>query len=98
MVGTIADPAFLARVRKAGARFEQGLLRFGAVRGRGLLLAVDLGRPIGSKVVEQARKRGLLINSPRPQVLRFMPALTISDSEIDTALELLASAIDACDH
>jgi len=54
-------------------------------RGEGLLLALMLGKDIGAKLVELARERspeGLLINSPRPNLLRFMPALNVSDEEI----------------
>jgi acetylornithine/N-succinyldiaminopimelate aminotransferase len=36
---------------------------------------------------------GLLINAPRPNLLRLMPALTISDDEIDQGLELLREAL-----
>jgi acetylornithine/N-succinyldiaminopimelate aminotransferase len=93
VIGTVGQDAFLLRVRAAGARLAAGLQAFGAVRGRGLLLAVELGRPIAAAVVERAMALGLLINAPRPDVLRLMPALTISDAEIDLALERLAVAV-----
>ena len=44
-----------------------------------------LGKDIGGKLVDLARDRapeGLLINSPRPNLLRFMPALNVADDEI----------------
>jgi len=63
------------------------------VRGRGLLVALDLGREAGAKVVDAARERGLLINSPRPETLRFMPALTTTRAEIDAMLGLLDQAL-----
>ena len=50
----------------------------GEVRGRGLLLALDLKHPIGASVVAQALETGLLLNAPRPDALRFMPALNVS--------------------
>ena len=65
--------------------------RLGEVRGQGLLLALELGSNQGPALVERARERGLLINSPRPSVLRFMPALNVSDAEIDT----MAAHLDA---
>ena len=40
------------------------------------LLALDLERGIGPDVVARAFEAGLLINAPRPQSVRFMPALT----------------------
>jgi acetylornithine/N-succinyldiaminopimelate aminotransferase len=36
---------------------------------------------------------GLLLNAPRPHLLRLMPALTITDDEIDQALQLLREAL-----
>ena len=59
------------------------------MRGRGLLLALALTRGDGAAVVEAAMERGLLINAPRPDTLRFMPALTVSREEIDEMLKLL---------
>ena len=35
----------------------------------------------------------LLINAPRPNLLRLMPALTISDDDIDQGLQLLRQAL-----
>ena len=34
-------------------------------------------------------ERGLLLNAPRPDSLRFMPALTVSDAEIDRMIDIL---------
>jgi acetylornithine/N-succinyldiaminopimelate aminotransferase len=55
----------------------------GSVRGKGLLLALDLKRNIGSAVAAKAMEKGLLINAPRPDSLRFMPALNVTREEID---------------
>ena len=44
-----------------------------------------LGKDLGPKLVELAREQdpeGLLINAPRPNLLRFMPALNVSEDEI----------------
>ena len=98
VLAEIAGAGFLERVEAAGARLRQGLetvaMRhgFGGVRGQGLLLALDLGRPAGPAIVEAALADGLLINAPRPDTLRLMPALTIADAEIDEAIEMLDAA------
>jgi acetylornithine/N-succinyldiaminopimelate aminotransferase len=68
--------------------------RLGEVRGQGLLLAIELGSDTGPLLVERARQRGLLLNSPRTSVLRFMPALNVSDDEIDTAMATLDVLLD----
>jgi acetylornithine/N-succinyldiaminopimelate aminotransferase len=88
-------PGFLDEVARKGEylrlRLEQLAARrgLGEVRGEGLLLALDLGSDLGPQLVERARESGLLINSPRPRVLRFMPALNVSDAEIDTMVTRL---------
>ena len=95
----VLAPGFLARVQQAGQRLRQGLERLarthrlGEVRGQGLLLAVETGALDAVALVEDARGQGLLINAPRPHVLRLMPALTISYDEIDLALARLDAVI-----
>jgi acetylornithine/N-succinyldiaminopimelate aminotransferase len=99
VVKTISSPEFLATVRENGTYLEsrlQGLsseLKLGEVRGRGLLLALELGREIGSPLVDAALVRGLLMNSPRPAVLRFMPALNVAPAEIDEMITILREVI-----
>jgi len=66
--------------------------------GRGLLRAVDLGRPVASQVVDAARDlspEGLLLNAPRPQLLRLMPALNVDLDAINRMAELLDQALAA---
>lgn len=95
----ISAPGFLETVNARSRQLRSGLAdlsrRFdlGEVRGRGLLLALDLKRDIGSMLVERARDAGLLLNSPRPSTLRFMPALNIEPAEIDRMLEILGAIL-----
>ncbi len=42
-----------------------------------------------------AGNAGLLLNAPRPSVLRFMPALTVAQPEIDLMIDGLAASLDA---
>ncbi|MCC6608829.1 MAG: acetylornithine transaminase [Burkholderiales bacterium] len=97
----LTAPGFLERVRATGEHLRGGLTALarrralGEVRGAGLLLALELGRDAGPAVVDAARERGLLINSPRPGCLRFMPALTVSEAEIDRMVAILEEAIAA---
>ncbi len=62
---------------------------FGSVRGRGLLLALDLQRETGTQMTAAALNKGLLINAPRPDALRFVPALTVGKEEIDAMVAIL---------
>jgi len=91
----IGKPSFLKSVVDAGLYLESELQRLSArhglgdVRGRGLLLALDLKLPIAMSIVAQAFEVGLLLNAPRPDSLRFMPALNVSRAEIDEMIGAL---------
>jgi acetylornithine/N-succinyldiaminopimelate aminotransferase len=91
----VTQPGFLARVAQAGEHLADGLGMLsvrhgcGGVRGKGLLRALDLKRDIAPEIAARAMERGLLLNAPRPDSLRFMPALTVSDAEIDRMIDIL---------
>jgi len=91
----VRQPDFLASVRAVSGHLAARLgalsasLGHGEVRGRGLLLALALRHGDANKVVEAAFEQGLLINAPRPDTLRFMPALTVTRDEVDEMLKLL---------
>jgi acetylornithine/N-succinyldiaminopimelate aminotransferase len=99
VVNEISRPHFLAAVRENGEHLALQLrtlsreLNLGEVRGRGLLLALELGREIGSQVVDAALSRQLLLNSPRPATLRFMPALNTTRAEIDEMIGIVRAVI-----
>lgn len=101
VLGTLTAGGFLAGVRNIGRQFAEELrglsaeLGVGEVRGRGLLLALELGRDIAPEVVSRARDLGLLINAPRHSCLRFMPALTTTEDELAEGLALLRRALIA---
>ncbi len=65
------------------------------VRGRGLLVALGLSSDVAPQVVAACRERGLLVNNVRPNAVRLMPPLTVSEQEIDRACDILAEAITA---
>jgi acetylornithine/N-succinyldiaminopimelate aminotransferase len=89
----VATPAFLQATVETGRYLERELQRLsarhglGEVRGRGLLLALDLKLPIGASIVAQAFEQGLLLNSPQPDALRFMPALNVTRDEIGAMID-----------
>jgi acetylornithine/N-succinyldiaminopimelate aminotransferase len=101
VLNALKAPGFMQRVEQAGTRLCAGLARVGArhgasVRGLGLLQAMVLPAPNGRALVDAALERGLLINSPRPELLRFMPALDVGDAHIDELLERLEAVFAAC--
>jgi len=95
IMDAVLAPGFLQGTRDRGAQLTSGLSAIsarhglGEVRGRGLLVALDLKHDIGAKVVELAREAGVLLNAPRPNLLRFMPALNVSQEEVETMLSVL---------
>ena len=96
----LSRPGFLAEVESKGRHLRERLRMLsarkalGEVRGRGLLVALELGQDIGQRVCAAALEIGLLVNSPRASVLRFMPALTVTVEEIDLMIERLERALD----
>jgi acetylornithine/N-succinyldiaminopimelate aminotransferase len=95
VIEAITAPGFLARVVEAGERLS-GRLRslsaaygYGEVRGKGLLLALDVRGDFAPTIAARSLECGLLLNAPRADTLRFMPALNVSDAEIDRMSEIL---------
>ena len=86
---------FLKSVAETGLFLASELQRvsarhgLGDIRGNGLLLALDLTHPIAASIVAQALEDGVLINAPRPDTLRFMPALNVTREEIVTMIDAL---------
>ena len=91
----VSKPEFLKAAVDAGLFLESELQKLsarhglGEVRGRGLLLALDLKLPIGASIVAEALADGVLINSPQPDALRFMPALNVTREEISLMIDCL---------
>jgi predicted acetylornithine/succinylornithine family transaminase len=63
-----------------------------AVRGKGLMVALELGHP-GEEIVKSCLKKGLLINCTNGNVLRFVPPLIVSREDIDRAVEIFDEAM-----
>lgn len=102
VVDEVCSKGFLRHVRERSAQLSAGLQAIardhGLVgeRGLGLLRALELPTAQASDVVAAAHALapvGLLLNAPRPHLLRLMPALNISASEMDEGLALLRRAL-----
>ena len=95
VVETVAKKEFLDAVVANGIYLMDRLralsaeLGHGEVRGRGLLQALELKGRDAKKVSAAALDHGLLVNAPRPDTLRFMPALNVSRAEIEEMLAML---------
>ena len=103
--GFLASVAGMGEYLGASLRGLVGELGLSHERGLGLLRALDLGAGCSGQVVAYARddlakhagweNTGLLLNAPRPDTLRFMPALNVTRDEIDRMIEGARLAIRA---
>lgn len=95
----LSRPELLQRVEQNGKQLRAGLLALGShrikeLRGRGLLVGVQLKGPV-KPLIEAARQRGLLVINAGEDVLRICPPLSITPEEIESGLEILAESMDA---
>ncbi len=96
----LVEEGLIERSAELGAYFKAGLEavrsnRVREVRGRGLMLAVELHEEAGPArpVVERLRAAGLLAKETHGQTIRFSPPLVIERAEIDWALERIGAAL-----
>jgi predicted acetylornithine/succinylornithine family transaminase len=59
------------------------------IRGKGLIWAIELAGPLAEDAVNMCLKEGLLVNNVKPTALRLIPPLTVTEEEIDAALEII---------
>lgn len=95
------ESGLIDRARELGDRIVAGLHEglkgnnhVVDIRGKGLLLAVELDRPC-AQLVQQAMDKGLLLNVAADTVVRLLPPLILTDEEADqivnTVVEIVAS-------
>jgi acetylornithine/N-succinyldiaminopimelate aminotransferase len=88
-------------VAKVGGSFKQKLAALRAerpyitdVRGHGLLLGVEFDSDISAEIAAECLKAGMLLNTPAPNVVRFMPPLVLTESEVDEAVDIFSRVLD----
>ena len=98
-LGILLKEGFLETCEKRGRYFFDGLTALKKkhavitdVRGKGFILAMELGRE-GADVVTRCMDQGVLLNCTMDRVLRFIPPLTITEQEIDIALKVLDQSL-----
>lgn len=100
VIKAVFEPAQLARINEVSTRLREQLsdlstkFGLGPVRGRGLLLALDLKADIAGQVVNRAMDNGLLLNAPRPDTLRFMPALNVGFVDVGQMIAILSDSLE----
>lgn len=99
----LQSPAVLGNVARQAAALRAGLAGiddelkiFSEVRGRGLMIGAVLSeayRGRAGEILDYAAAHGLLLLQAGPEVLRFVPPLTLSDAEMAAGLERLHAAL-----
>lgn len=99
VLGIIERDNLLSRVKAAGDYLASGVLALNhpmiaEVRGRGLLRGIVLTQPKAPELAQAALAAGFVVNAPRPNVLRIVPPLIITDAQIDTFISALPRLLD----
>ncbi|MFW6057170.1 MAG: aspartate aminotransferase family protein [Chloroflexota bacterium] len=102
VVRYIVENDIPAHVRRVGSYFLDRLWDIvhdfpiaRTARGQGLLLALELEQDIAQDVVLQCMNEGLLVNRVRPDTLRFMPPLILTENEVDAAISILRTVLSS---
>ena len=74
----------------------RGHNRVEEVRGKGLMLAIELNEPC-AQLVGEALEQGLLINVAADKVVRLLPPLTMTDAEADILVDKVVGLIEQMD-
>jgi 4-aminobutyrate aminotransferase len=84
-------------------KFANGKQHIGEIRGRGLMIGIDFDQPDGSPgksiakhIMQRCLENNLIVLNcgEHGQVIRLIPSLTISDSELEKACEILEKCMD----
>lgn len=92
------DDKLLAEVNEKGAYIKNKVMEMGSpnvveVRGKGLMLGIQLDGLVNKDIAAALQSKGVLVLTAGNNVVRLLPPLVISYEEIDKALEVLASVI-----
>ncbi len=96
VLDTIEADGLLDNARKRGERLREGLAdpRVTEVRGRGLLIGLDLDGPWAAAVTIAAQRRGFIINDCTPSRVRLAPPLVITDEQVEAFLDAWPAILD----
>ncbi|MEX0591851.1 MAG: acetylornithine transaminase [Nitriliruptoraceae bacterium] len=99
VISTIENEGLLASAAERSQQIVDGVSKLAegglvaGIRGRGLLLGVELTTPTAADVEAACRRRHLIVNAIGDRLVRLAPPLTVSAGEVDDALDRLAAAI-----
>jgi acetylornithine/succinyldiaminopimelate/putrescine aminotransferase len=97
---TILEENVAARAARTGQSLMAGLAQLAKgrpvitqVRGRGLLIGVELARPVAARIVDACRDAGLLALTAGERVLRLAPPLIVEQRDCQRALDVIDRAL-----
>ncbi len=100
VVETINHPEFLQRVTDLGQAFlTQFNARLGEhprvmnIRGKGLMIGIELDEPCGD-LVERAKAKGLLINVTAGNTVRLLPPMILTDDQLHSIVDIVSTLIE----
>ena len=103
-LGVIEEEQLVERSERLGAYFMQRLSEVigdydsvKEIRGKGLMLGVELQEKC-ENVVNEALKRGVLLNCTADRVIRLVPPLVISEKQIDGVVKILSDILKGFDE
>jgi len=91
----LESEGWMDNAARVGDYFKSRLHEWGAhvgavdVRGRGLMLALELDSPNARKLMLRSLENGLVFNAVGDTILRFLPPLIISEGDVDEAMGIL---------
>jgi len=99
----LADEQLTENARRVGAHFVSRLAELrdanpetvGSIRGMGLMLGIEIKTGQARKIVAAALDFGLVINATGDDTLRILPPLTLTEAQVDDAMQRLQKAISA---
>ncbi len=99
VVRRVSDPAFLAEVRAKGAYLMERLQELNSphiceVRGRGLMVGVEMDIPV-APIIQGGYERGLIMINAGERVLRLVPPLIIERADLDRAVDGIAAILES---
>ena len=97
VLDTIHDRGLLEHVTALGDHVREGLAaddRVTEVRGAGLLIGLDLSKPLSAEVTAAALDAGFIINNPTPERIRLAPPLVLTGPQADSFLAAWTGLLD----
>jgi len=100
VIKTIEEEGLIENSAKMGSLIEEKLNELSKnssiikeIRGKGLMVGIELKREIAKEVVSKCLSEGLIINNIGKKIIRFLPPLCVAEDDIDKAMKIFKKAL-----